>query len=138
MLDIYDVESSSGVIISVGGQIPNCLALPLHRQGVRILGTSAESIDQAEDRNKFSALCDSLGIDQPEWASTPNTEAACAFAEKVGYPVLVRPSYVLSGAAMRVASNKKELINFLETAADVRKEDMKICLCRSMNELTVY
>ena len=115
-LDIYEAERSAGVIVSVGGQIPNCNALALHRQGCNILGTSPESIDTAEDRNKFSALLDSLGVQQPVWAQLSSLDQASKFAEEVGYPVLVRPSYVLSGAAMRVASTEAELTAFLSTA----------------------
>uniref|UniRef100_A0A7S2S5X3 Uncharacterized protein n=1 Tax=Mucochytrium quahogii TaxID=96639 RepID=A0A7S2S5X3_9STRA len=121
-LDIYEIEKSMGVIVSVGGQIPNCLAMPLSKQGVRILGTSPASIDCAEDRNKFSALLDRIGVDQPEWAEARSLEDADKFAREVTYPVLVRPSYVLSGAAMRVAADKEQLRDFLETAADVSVE----------------
>ena len=116
VLDIYEREVSQGVIVSVGGQIANNLALPLHRQGVNILGTAPEMIDTAEDRHKFSALLDRLGVDQPKWiefsgSSKEKMKSAC---DKMGYPVLVRPSFVLSGAAMRVASSWTELSNFLE------------------------
>jgi carbamoyl-phosphate synthase large subunit len=117
VLDIYEQEMSSGVIISVGGQIANNLALPLHRQGVRVLGTHPNSIDNAEDRNKFSALLDSIKIDQPLWKQLTNFAEARQFAEKVGYPVLVRPSYVLSGAAMSVAYNDEDLNKFLTRAS---------------------
>eukprot|EP00512_Aurantiochytrium_limacinum_P005059 CAMPEP_0171502374 /NCGR_PEP_ID=MMETSP0958-20121227/10133_1 /TAXON_ID=87120 /ORGANISM="Aurantiochytrium limacinum, Strain ATCCMYA-1381" /LENGTH=1547 /DNA_ID=CAMNT_0012037403 /DNA_START=300 /DNA_END=4943 /DNA_ORIENTATION=+ len=122
VLDVYETEQSMGVIVSVGGQIPQGLALPLSRQGARILGTSPSSIDCAEDRNKFSALLDSIGVDQPAWFSATTPEAADKFACDVGYPVIVRPSYVLSGAAMRVAANKEQLTDFLENAADVSVE----------------
>jgi len=122
VLDIYELEHSMGVIVSVGGQIPNCLALPLSRQGVRILGTSPSSIDCAEDRNKFSALLDSIGVDQPAWDNATSIQGADKFAQTVGYPVLVRPSYVLSGAAMRVAANKEQLSEFLGNAADISSE----------------
>ena len=117
--DIYDKEKAHGVIISVGGQTPNNLATSLDRAGIRILGTSPTSIDNAEDRHKFSALCDKLGIGQPAWMDATSIEAAGRFAEKVGYPVLVRPSYVLSGAAMAVAENPDSLRNVLERAAVV-------------------
>ena len=119
VLDIYEREVAQGVIVSVGGQIANNLALPLHRQGVNILGTAPEMIDLAEDRHKFSGLLDRLEVDQPEWiefagSSKKQMEEACA---KMGYPVLVRPSFVLSGAAMRVASNFSELTSFLDHVA---------------------
>lgn len=119
VLDIYEIEKSSGVIVSVGGQIPNNLALPLHHQGVRILGTHPDSIDRAEDRHKFSALLDSIKVDQPEWSELKTRDEAHLFAKKVGYPVIVRPSFVLSGAAMSVASNPEELTKCLQGAEDV-------------------
>ncbi|MDZ7384935.1 MAG: carbamoyl-phosphate synthase (glutamine-hydrolyzing) large subunit [candidate division KSB1 bacterium] len=119
VLEIYEKEDPVGVIISTGGQIPNNLAMKCHRAGVRILGTSPVDIDQAEDRRKFSALLDRLGIDQPEWEELVSMESAQEFARTVGYPVLVRPSYVLSGAAMSVASNDTELSRYLERAAEV-------------------
>ncbi|MBC7188070.1 MAG: carbamoyl-phosphate synthase (glutamine-hydrolyzing) large subunit [Calditrichaeota bacterium] len=119
VLDIYEKENPLGVIISAGGQIPNNLAMKCHRAGVRVLGTSPVDIDQAEDRRKFSALLDSLGIDQPEWKELVSLASAQEFAQTVGYPVLVRPSYVLSGAAMSVASNDAELSRYLERAAEV-------------------
>jgi len=122
VLDIYEKESPAGVIVSMGGQIPNNLVMKLHRQDVRILGTSPEGIDSAEDRHKFSSLLDSLGIDQPEWSETRSVGEADRFAEKFGYPVLIRPSYVLSGAAMSIASNKAELEQYLQKAADVSKD----------------
>ncbi len=122
VLDIYEKENPEGVIISMGGQIPNNLAMRLHRQKVKILGTSPLSIDNAENRHKFSALLDSLSIDQPEWAEAKSINEAEKFAEKVGYPVLIRPSYVLSGAAMSIASDKKELEQYLQKAAEVSKE----------------
>ncbi|MBN2357097.1 carbamoyl-phosphate synthase (glutamine-hydrolyzing) large subunit [candidate division KSB1 bacterium] len=115
--EIYEKEKPLGVIISMGGQIPNNLALRLHRAGVRVLGTSALSIDNAEDRHKFSRLLDELEIDQPAWAELTSIKKAKQFAAKVGFPVLVRPSYVLSGAAMSVASNDLELEKFLNRAA---------------------
>ncbi|KAL0590019.1 hypothetical protein ABG067_001986 [Albugo candida] len=117
VLDVYDREHPEGVIVSVGGQIPNNLALPLHQAGVQIIGTSADSIDHCEDRNRFSALLDSLGIDQPCWAHVEGVESALTFSNKVGYPVLVRPSYVLSGAGMIVASNEEQLIKYLSSHA---------------------
>ena len=116
VMDIYEVEQSAGVVLSVGGQIPNNLALPLSSQRVTILGTSAESIDTAEDREKFSELMDRIGVDQAPWRKLHSPEQAVAFASSVGFPVLVRPSYVLSGAAMNVAENAKELIGFLSQA----------------------
>lgn len=122
ILDIYEKEKPLGVIASVGGQIPNNLALKLVNSGVKLLGTSGESIDQAEDRSKFSALLDLLGIPQPEWSKLTTTEEAKRFAKKIGYPVLVRPSYVLSGSAMRVAYTIEELDNYLKLATKVSQE----------------
>ncbi|RJS94204.1 carbamoyl-phosphate synthase (glutamine-hydrolyzing) large subunit [Candidatus Bathyarchaeota archaeon] len=122
VLDIYEKERPFGVIVSVGGQIPNNLALKLSQAGVRLLGTSSRSIDLAEDRSKFSALLDKLGIPQPEWSKLTTIEEAERFAEEIGYPVLIRPSYVLSGYAMRVARNRKELRDYLELAAKVSPE----------------
>ncbi len=106
----------------MGGQTPNNLALPLHQLGMRVLGTSPESIDTAEDRHKFSQLLDRLGIEQPEWKELSSVEEAKAFAQRVGYPVLVRPSYVLSGAAMSVATSDIELVKFLKKAAEVSQQ----------------
>ena len=122
VLDILDLETPRGVILSTGGQIPNNLALKLHSQRIPILGTQAEDIDNAEDRHKFSAMLDSLGIDQPRWRELTSLSDIDSFIEEVGFPVLVRPSYVLSGAAMNVCSNQEELYRFLELAADVSKE----------------
>ena len=122
VLDIYEKEQPLGVLISMGGQIPNNLALKLHRAGVKILGTSPESIDRAEDRHLFSRLCDSLGIDQPLWKELAGKKDALLFAEKAGFPVLVRPSYVLSGAAMSVAFNAKDLNNYLDKATSLSPE----------------
>ena len=122
VLDVIDLEQPRGVIVSVGGQIPNNLAMKLHRQSVPILGTSPISIDRAENRNKFSAMLDQLGIDQPAWQELTSLEDVKGFVEKVGYPVLVRPSYVLSGAAMNVCYDEEELENFLKMAAEVSKE----------------
>ncbi len=122
VLDILDLESPHGVIVSVGGQIPNNLAMPLYRQGVNILGTSAQSIDNAEDRHKFSAMLDRMGIDQPRWRELTSFEDIHSFIGEVGFPVLVRPSYVLSGAAMNVCSNEGELDRFLRLAANVSKQ----------------
>jgi len=122
VLDIIDLEVPKGVVISVGGQIPNNLAMRLHRQHVPILGTSPESIDRAENRQKFSSLLDELGIDQPRWSELTTIEDIYAFVDEVGFPVLVRPSYVLSGAAMNVVSNREELQHFLELAANVSKQ----------------
>jgi carbamoyl-phosphate synthase large subunit len=122
VLDIYELEKSAGVVVSVGGQIPNNLALPLHTQGVRILGTSPDSIDMAEDRHKFSALLDKIKVDQPEWTESRSRKEAKSFADRVGFPVLVRPSFVLSGAAMSVASNLEELETCLSFAEEVSQD----------------
>ncbi len=122
VLDIIDLESPRGVIVSVGGQIPNNLAMKLHRQSVPILGTSPVSIDRAENRGKFSAMLDQLGIDQPKWSALTNMDDVKKFIDEVGYPVLVRPSYVLSGAAMNVCYNDDELERFLAAASEVSKE----------------
>ena len=122
VLDVIDLEQPRGVIVSVGGQIPNNLAMKLYRQSVPVLGTSPISIDRAENRNKFSAMLDQLGIDQPAWQELTSLEDVKGFVEKVGYPVLVRPSYVLSGAAMNVCYDDEELENFLKMAAEVSKE----------------
>ncbi|HEX7219085.1 MAG TPA: carbamoyl-phosphate synthase (glutamine-hydrolyzing) large subunit [Burkholderiales bacterium] len=119
VLEIVRREKPIGVVVSVGGQVPNNLALQLHQAGVRLLGTSAESIDTAEDRHKFSRLLDELGVAQPAWKELKSNDDALDFARKVGYPVLVRPSYVLSGAAMGVASNDAELLRFLTKATFV-------------------
>ena len=119
VLDIYEREGPAGVVVSVGGQIPNNLAEPLSHSGVTILGTQAQDIDRAEDRRKFSDMLDSLNIDQPAWSVLTSTEDAVAFGDEVGFPVLVRPSFVLSGAAMRVAADASQLQNFLALAADV-------------------
>ena len=122
VMDILELENPHGVIVSTGGQIPNNLALKLDAQGVNILGTSAKSIDNAEDRNKFSAMCDRLGIDQPRWRELTSMEDIHQFVDEVGFPVLVRPSYVLSGAAMNVCSNDDELGRFLKLAANVSQK----------------
>ena len=122
VLDVIDLESPRGVIVSVGGQIPNNLAMKLHRQSVPILGTSPVNIDRAENRGKFSAMLDKLGIDQPKWSALTSMEDVQKFIEEVGYPVLVRPSYVLSGAAMNVCHDDDELRRFLEAASEVSKE----------------
>ena len=122
VLDICEKEKPIGVIVSMGGQIPNNLALKLDKAGVKLLGTSARSIDNAEDRHKFSKLLDTLGIDQPEWNELTAIEDAVRFAKDVGYPVLVRPSYVLSGAAMSVASTNEELEKFLNKASDISSD----------------
>ena len=122
VLDVIDLESPRGVIVSVGGQIPNNLAMKLHRQSVPILGTSPVNIDRAENRGKFSAMLDKLGIDQPKWSALTSMEDVQKFIDEVGYPVLVRPSYVLSGAAMNVCHNDDELRRFLEAASEVSKE----------------
>ena len=122
VLDVIDLEQPRGVIVSVGGQIPNNLAMKLYRQAVPILGTSPISIDRAENRNKFSAMLDQLGIDQPAWQELTSLDDVKAFVAKVGYPVLVRPSYVLSGAAMNVCYDEEELTRFLQMASEVSKE----------------
>ncbi|MDH5419329.1 MAG: carbamoyl-phosphate synthase (glutamine-hydrolyzing) large subunit [Candidatus Bathyarchaeota archaeon] len=122
ILDIYEKENPFGVVTSVGGQIPNNLALELANSGVKLLGTSGQSIDCAEDRSKFSALLDQLGIPQPEWSGLTSTRDVKEFAEKIGYPVLIRPSYVLSGSAMRVAYAEDELENYLKLATKVSRE----------------
>lgn len=119
VLDIYELEKSAGIVVSVGGQIPNNLALPLHQQGARILGTCPDSIDKAEDRHKFSALLDKMKVDQPQWKELTTRKDAYDFASLVGYPVLVRPSFVLSGAAMSVATNEAELTSCLQDAEDI-------------------
>ena len=122
VLDVIDLESPRGVIVSVGGQIPNNLAMKLHRQSVPILGTSPVNIDRAENRGKFSAMLDKLGIDQPKWSALTSMADVQKFIDEVGYPVLVRPSYVLSGAAMNVCHDDEELRRFLEAASEVSKE----------------
>jgi carbamoyl-phosphate synthase large subunit len=122
VMDIVEFEKPRGVIISVGGQIPNNLATRLHKQNINILGTSPVSVDNAENRHKFSLLCDRLNIDQPRWKELTNIEGIYEFIDQVGFPVLVRPSYVLSGAAMNVVSNKDEMEHFLNLAAKVSKQ----------------
>jgi carbamoyl-phosphate synthase large subunit len=149
--DIYEKEKPEGLIISMGGQIPNNLALKCHQYGLTILGTSPQSIDEAENRHKFSALLDDLRIDQPKWKELTDIEAAKSFANNVGYPVLVRPSYVLSGAAMSVALNDGELDHYLEQASRVSPEypvviskfienakEIEIDAVAKMGELFVY
>ncbi len=122
VMDILELEDPKGVIVSTGGQIPNNLAMRLHAQGVKILGTSPESIDRAENRHKFSAMLDNLDIDQPKWRELTSNEQVEKFADEAGFPLIVRPSYVLSGAAMNVVSNKNELVHYLELAARVSKQ----------------
>jgi carbamoyl-phosphate synthase large subunit len=122
ILDIYDKENPLGLIASVGGQTPNNLAMKLTSSGVRLLGTSAKSIDRAEDRAKFSALLDMLGIRQPEWEAFSTNEELETFADRIGYPVLIRPSYVLSGSAMRVAHSREELKNYLDLATRISSD----------------
>ena len=122
VMDVYDLENPKGMVVSTGGQIPNNLAMRLHSQNVPVLGTSPVKIDNAEDRQKFSALLDTLGIDQPRWSELTSLDDIYKFVEEVGFPVLIRPSYVLSGAAMNVVSNKEQLEGFLTLAADVSKE----------------
>ncbi|KAF2651738.1 aspartate carbamoyltransferase [Lophiostoma macrostomum CBS 122681] len=122
VLDIYGLENASGVIISMGGQTPNNIALPLHRMNVKILGTSPEMIDTAENRYKFSRMLDRIAVDQPAWKELTSLEEATEFCEKVTYPVLVRPSYVLSGAAMNTVYTSGDLENYLKQAVDVSKD----------------
>ncbi len=122
VMDIYDLESPRGVIVSMGGQIPNNLAMRLHQQEVHILGTKPESIDRAENRHKFSMMLDQLKIDQPRWKELSSLDEIFGFVDEVGFPLLVRPSYVLSGAAMNVVSNREELEGFLTLAAKVSKQ----------------
>ncbi len=122
VLDVIELEQPRGVIVSVGGQIPNNLAMKLHRRGVPVLGTSPVDIDRAENRDKFSAMLDKLGVDQPAWRALTSFEDIKQFVSEVGYPVLVRPSYVLSGAAMNVCYDDEELHRFLEKATEVSKE----------------
>jgi len=122
VLEIYEKENPEGIIVSMGGQIPNNLALKCHEAGLKILGTSPLDIDKAENRHKFSSLCDSLGIPQPEWKELTTINEAKKFAQIVAYPVLIRPSYVLSGSAMAVAFNEKELEQYLESATSMNKE----------------
>ncbi|MCH5306102.1 MAG: carbamoyl-phosphate synthase (glutamine-hydrolyzing) large subunit [Rikenella sp.] len=122
VLDITDLEMPRGVIVSVGGQIPNNLAMRLHQEQVPILGTAATNIDRAEDRHKFSEMCDRLGIDQPRWKELTSMDEIYRFVDEVGFPLLIRPSYVLSGAAMNVVSNKEELEHYLTLATNVSKQ----------------
>jgi len=122
VMDIYEKEKPLGIMVSMGGQIPNNIALRCHRHGARILGTSPENIDRAEDRHKFSSLLDSLGIDQPMWKELKSLDGARGFCRRVGYPVLVRPSYVLSGSAMTVIFNEEGLERYLRKASDVSRE----------------
>jgi carbamoyl-phosphate synthase large subunit len=122
ILDIYDKEKPFGVIVSTGGQVPNNLAIKLHNEGIKILGTSPEQIDNAESRHKFSKILDKLGIDQPEWTEVTTFDAAKEFAKKISYPVLIRPSYVLSGAAMSIVLTEDELERYLKKATDINSE----------------
>ena len=122
VLDVVAMESPKGVVVSTGGQIPNNLAVKLANRGIRLMGTSAEDIDRAEDRKKFSAMLDGLGVDQPEWGELTSQADIDSFIGRVGFPVLVRPSYVLSGAAMNICSNQEELERFLQLAATVSQE----------------
>lgn len=119
VIDIYTLESSSGVIVSMGGQTPNNIALGLHHERVKILGTSPEMIDNAENRYKFSRMLDTIGVDQPSWKELASYEDSEKFCDQVGYPVLVRPSYVLSGAAMNVVHSKDDLSAYLKQATNV-------------------
>lgn len=122
VLDIVDLESPRGVIVSVGGQIPNNLAMRLYNEKVPVMGTSALSIDRAENRHKFSQMCDALTVDQPRWKELTSVEDILEFVDRIGFPVLIRPSYVLSGAAMSVVSNRNELSHYLDVAARVSKQ----------------
>ncbi|KAK6458914.1 multifunctional pyrimidine synthesis protein CAD [Scheffersomyces xylosifermentans] len=122
VLDIYELENSEGVVVSVGGQLPQNIALDLQEQGCKVLGTNPEDIDKAEDRHKFSQILDSIGVDQPQWKELTSLEEAETFANEVGYPVLVRPSYVLSGAAMSVINTQAELASKLSNAAKVSQD----------------
>lgn len=122
VLDIIDFENPLGVIVSVGGQIPNNLAMRLYKENVPVMGTSPVSIDRAEDRHKFSGMCDALKIDQPRWKELSSVNDIFGFVDRIGFPVLIRPSYVLSGAAMNVVSNKSELTHYLKLAANVSKQ----------------
>ncbi|XP_049813698.1 CAD protein [Schistocerca nitens] len=122
VMDIYNIENPEGIILCMGGQLPNNIAMDLHRQQARILGTSPESVDGAENRFKFSRMLDRIGISQPRWKELTNLESAKEFCEEVGYPCLVRPSYVLSGAAMNVAHTPQDLETYLKSASDVSKE----------------
>ncbi len=122
VLDIVELENPRGVIISVGGQIPNNLAMRLYKENVPILGTSPASVDRAENRHKFSAMLDTLSVDQPRWQELTSTEDIFGFVDRIGFPVLIRPSYVLSGAAMNVVSNRNELTHYLDLAARVSKQ----------------
>ncbi|MCL2502940.1 MAG: ATP-grasp domain-containing protein, partial [Bacteroidales bacterium] len=122
VLDVIDLETPKGVIVSVGGQIPNNLAMKLYRQNIPVLGTSPVSIDRAENRHKFSAMLDLLGIDQPRWKELTNYEEIEKFTQEVGFPILIRPSYVLSGAAMNVCFDKDQMRTFLEVAAKISRE----------------
>ncbi|ODV79886.1 carbamoyl-phosphate synthase arginine-specific large chain [Suhomyces tanzawaensis NRRL Y-17324] len=122
VLDIYELETAQGVVVSVGGQLPQNIALDLQNQGAKVLGTNPEDIDKAEDRHKFSQILDSIGVDQPKWKELTSVQEAEAFADEVGYPVLVRPSYVLSGAAMSVINSKSELDAKLSNASKVSRD----------------
>ena len=122
VMDIIDLETPHGVIVSTGGQIPNNLAMKLDAQNVPILGTTAKDIDNCEDRDQFSSMLDRIGVDQPEWAALTSMDDMNSFIDRVGFPVLVRPSYVLSGAAMNVCSNREELEKFLQLAANISQE----------------
>jgi len=122
VMDIIDLEQPKGTVVSTGGQIPNNLAMKLHNMGVHVLGTSPVNIDNAEDRQKFSQLLDTIGVDQPRWSELTTIDDIYDFVDEVGFPVLIRPSYVLSGAAMNVVSNKDQLEFFLKLAANVSKE----------------
>ena len=122
VLDVIDLETPKGVIVSTGGQIPNNLSVRLHQENIKILGTSPVSIDNAENRHKFSAMLDDIGVDQPRWKELSSIDDIYIFVEKVDFPVLIRPSYVLSGAAMNIVSNKNELEHFLNLAATVSKQ----------------
>ena len=133
VMDIYQLENPEGVILSVGGQAPNNIAMALHRQKVKVLGTSPENIDNAENRFKFSRLLDQIQIDQPKWRELTSTEEAIQFCKQEGYPCLVRPSYVLSGKAMNVAFNDRDLVNYLKSATNV-SEDHPVVISKFIQE----
>ena len=121
-MDIYEIEGDAALVLAFGGQVPNNLSIPLSQAGCKILGTEAMQIDRAEDRHKFSALLDTLEIEQPLWQALHATSEAVTFARKIGYPVLVRPSYVLSGSAMNIAHSATELKEYLDNATSVSAE----------------
>ena len=134
VLDIYQLENPEGIIISVGGQTPNNIALDLSKNNIKILGTQPENIDKAEDRNKFSKLLDSISVDQPHWEQLTNLNSAIQFCETVDYPCLIRPSYVLSGASMKVVSNQMELENYLTNTTTQISNEHPVVISKFMEE----